>query len=128
MRYAPWSRVSASIRRTCGRRATAIGPGGRANPDSMLWRLGRMTWIKIIPPQQAEGKLREAYERALAVCPPEYREPVASLERPDGRSDSIVASHSLLPDALLHSFSAFGAIMGPDLPLTRRQQELIAAL
>lgn len=38
---------------------------------------------------------------------------------------NIVSSHSLIPDALFHAFSTFGALMSPDLPLTRRQQEMI---
>jgi alkylhydroperoxidase family enzyme len=39
-----------------------------------------------------------------------------------------VASHSLIPEALKHAFSTFGALMLPDLPLGRRQHEMIATL
>jgi hypothetical protein len=37
-----------------------------------------------------------------------------------------VLSHSLIPEALRHAFSTFGALMNPDLPLERRQHEMIA--
>jgi hypothetical protein len=39
-----------------------------------------------------------------------------------------VASHSLIPDALFHAFSTFGALMSPDLPLQRQQHEMIATM
>ena len=41
---------------------------------------------------------------------------------------SIVASHSLIPDALYHAFATFGVLMSPDLPLTRRQHEMITTV
>ena len=40
---------------------------------------------------------------------------------------SIVASHSLIPKALYHAFATYGELLSPDLPLTRKQHELIAA-
>lgn len=57
--------------------------------------------------------------------PPEYGVQVPGLPRSD--ADGIVAAHSLIPDALEHAFSTFGSLMAPELPLTRRQQELVAA-
>jgi hypothetical protein len=39
-----------------------------------------------------------------------------------------VASHSLIPSALYHAFATFGTLMSPELPLTRAQHEMIAAL
>ena len=45
-----------------------------------------------------------------------------------GRAGSIVASHSLIPDASFHAFATFGALMSPDLPLTRRQHEMITTV
>ena len=51
-----------------------------------------------------------------------------AIRRPDGTSDSIVAAHSLIPQALRHSMSAFGAMLSPDLPLTRSQHEMIATV
>jgi hypothetical protein len=73
--------------------------------------------------------LRRVYEAIRALYPREYGgEPVASLVRPDGTSDSITAAHSLIPEAMRHMMSGLGALLQPDLPLTRRQHEMIAAL
>jgi hypothetical protein len=87
-----------------------------------------MTWIPIIPPQQAQGELLQAYEDVYALYPSEYRDDVDAIKKADGSPDSIVAAHSLIPQALLHSMSAFGAMMAPALPLTRRQHEMIATV
>ena len=86
-----------------------------------------MTWIKTIPPEQADGKLLDALERQRLrlLYPPEYGEPGHSA---DTGAESIVLSHSLIPDALDHAFSTFAALMSPDLPLTRRQHELITTV
>jgi alkylhydroperoxidase family enzyme len=35
-------------------------------------------------------------------------------------------SHSLIPQAMYHAFAAFGSLMDPRLPLSRRQHEMIA--
>ena len=43
-------------------------------------------------------------------------------------SSGIVASHSLIPAALEHAFATFGSLISPELPLTRRQHEMIATL
>jgi hypothetical protein len=40
----------------------------------------------------------------------------------------IVESHSLIPEALYHAFATFGALMSPELPLSRRQHEMITTL
>ena len=45
-----------------------------------------------------------------------------------GVTSQIVASHSLIPQALHHAFSTFGALMSPDLPLQRRHHEMIATM
>ena len=87
-----------------------------------------MTWIKTAPYEQAGPDLRRVYEAIRALYPPEYGgEPVPSLVRPDGTSDSITAAHSLIPEAMRHMMSGLGALLQPDLPLTRRQHEMIAA-
>ena len=88
-----------------------------------------MTWIKTVPPEQAGPDLRRVYEAVRALYPREYGgEPVPSLVRPDGASDSITAAHSLIPEAMRHMMSGLGALLQPDLPLTRRQHEMIAAV
>jgi AhpD family alkylhydroperoxidase len=40
----------------------------------------------------------------------------------------IVGSHSLIPDALYHAFATFGSLMSPELPLGRRQHEIITTM
>jgi hypothetical protein len=86
-----------------------------------------MTWIRTISPQEADPELRAAYEESHQGYPPEYAIPVTSLAQVEhkGGAAGIVASHSLIPQALYHAFSTFAALMAPDLPLTRRQQEMI---
>ncbi len=87
-----------------------------------------MTWIPVIGPQQAQGDLHQAYHDVYALYPPEYRGEVDAVRRADGASDRIVAAHSLIPQVLRHSMSAFAAMMSPELPLTRRQHEMIATV
>ncbi len=87
-----------------------------------------MTWIRIIPPAEADDALRRCYEEVRALYPPEYHTEVDALRRPDGTTDSITASHSLIPEALRHAMSTFAVLQAPDLPLTRRQQEMIATV
>jgi hypothetical protein len=87
-----------------------------------------MTWIRTVPLSQADGRLQEIYRKVSALCPPEYLDPVPALTRPDGTADSIVAAHSLLPEVMEPMFTAFGRLVGSDLPLSRRQQEMITTL
>ena len=84
-----------------------------------------MTRIKTVPWSQADVRLRQARQAQHALYPPEYAEPVLPI---DDDIAGIVASHSLIPDALHHAFATFGALMSPDLPLTRRQHEMIATV
>jgi len=87
-----------------------------------------MTWIRIVPPDRADDEIRRIYETVRALYPIEYRDAVPALLRPDGGSDSIVAAHSLIPEAMRHMMSGLAVLLRPDLPLTRRQQEMIAAV
>jgi alkylhydroperoxidase family enzyme len=84
-----------------------------------------MAWIRTVPMEEADEKLRRAMEAQRELYPIEYATPVQSL---DGGAPGIVASHSLIPDALFHAFSTFGALMSPELPLERRQHEMIATM
>src|SRR4030095_8711244 len=84
-----------------------------------------MTWIRTIPLSEADEKLRRAMEAQRALYPIEYASPVQPTA--DGTS-GIVAAHTLLPDALYHAFSTFGVLMSPELPLTRRQHEMITTM
>jgi alkylhydroperoxidase family enzyme len=84
-----------------------------------------MTWIKTIPESEADEKLRRALEQERALYPREYATPTQVVA---DQADGIVASHSLIPQALHHAFATFGALMSPELPLQRRQHEMIATV
>ena len=87
-----------------------------------------MTWIRTVPYDRAGDDLKRVYDQVRALYPPEYGVRVPSLVRPDGTADSIVAAHSLIPEALRHLMGGLAVLLRPDLPLTRRQQEMIAAV
>ena len=84
-----------------------------------------MTWIRTIPFDSADERLRRAVDEQKHLYPIEYSSPVHAAE---GGGSQIVASHSLIPDALYHAFATFGALLAPDLPLSRRQHEMIATV
>ena len=84
-----------------------------------------MTWIRTIPLTEADEKLRQAIEGEKGFYPKEYAVPV---HPDDSGASSIVGSHTLIPQALYHAFSTFGALMSSDLPLERRQHEMIATV
>ena len=84
-----------------------------------------MTWIKTVTVDESE-EVRKAVESQRDLYPIEYATPVHPI--PDGETAGIVASHSLIPTALFHAFSTFGALMSPDLPLNRRQHEMITTV
>jgi len=84
-----------------------------------------MTWIKTVSVED-DKKVRRAVEAQRDLYPIEYAIPIHPTA--DGQPSQIVASHSLIPDALYHAFATFGALMSPDLPLTRRQHEMITTV
>lgn len=84
-----------------------------------------MAWIKTIPLSEADGELLELLMKQREIYPAEYEESTAGVT---GTDESIVESHTLIPPALYHAFSTFGALMSPDLPLDRRQHEMIATM
>ncbi len=86
-----------------------------------------MAWIKTIKFDEADEKLRETLIRTRTSYPPEYASPVSD-DPSSPINESVIDSHTLIPDALYHSFSAFSAMMSPDLPLDRRQHEMIATM
>ncbi len=79
-----------------------------------------MAWIKTIPFTQAGEALLAALHEQHKLYPKEY-----AREPGDDGTSSIVATHTLIPDALHHAFATFGVLMSPVLPLTRRQHEMI---
>ena len=84
-----------------------------------------MTWIKTVAVDESE-EVRKAVESQRNLYPIEYATPVHPTL--DGETAGIVASHSLIPDALFHAFATFGSLMSPDLPLDRRQHEMITTV
>lgn len=84
-----------------------------------------MTWIKTVSVNESE-EVREAVESQRDLYPIEYATPVHPTA--DQQTAGIVASHSLIPKALFHAFSTFGSLMSPDLPLSRRQHEMITTV
>jgi hypothetical protein len=84
-----------------------------------------MTWIKTIDVNESE-EVRKAVESQRELYPIEYATPVHPT--PDGETAGIVASHSLIPNALYHAFATFGSLLSPDLPLNRRQHEMITTV
>jgi hypothetical protein len=84
-----------------------------------------MTWIKTVSMHEDE-RVKNAMEAQRKLYPIEYAAPVHPVN--NGETSGIVASHSLLPDVLFHAFSTFGALLSPDLPLTRAQQEMITTV
>ena len=84
-----------------------------------------MTWVKTLSLAEGGELLQRAIAGQRALYPAEYAVP--THDTGEGISE-IVASHSLVPDALFHAFATFGALMSPALPLTRRQHELITTM
>ena len=85
-----------------------------------------MTWIKTVPFAEADEKLRRAIETQRELYPVEYAEPIHPTT--DQQTSGIVESHSLIPDALHHAFATFGVLMSPELPLSRKQHEMITTV
>lgn len=83
-----------------------------------------MAWIKTIPFEEADEKLRNAIQGQRHLYPQEYGNKQPAILG----DETIIASHTLIPDALFHAFSTFGVLMSPDLPLSRREQEMIATM
>ena len=88
-----------------------------------------MTWIKTVPGQKADAKLAGCMQDAMSLYPKEYAVPVAHLNngRQEGDAAAIIMSHTLIPEALKHAFSTYGVLLQENLPLSRRDHELIAA-
>ena len=79
-----------------------------------------MAWIKTIPFTAADAALRRALDEQQRIYPKEY-----TRDPGDDGSRSIVATHTLIPEALHHAFATFGVLMSPELPLSRAQHEMI---
>ena len=87
-----------------------------------------MTWIRTVPLSEASERLLQALAAQQVLYPKEYAEPVPKAEYSERSGEQvagIIASHSLIPEALHHAFATFGSLMSPELPLSRRQHEII---
>jgi hypothetical protein len=111
------------------RSGVRISPGALDGIRSVIMvpNLGdsNMTWIKTLAPD--DERVKNVMAQMMPLYPPEYALPVESLKDHNQGAASIVMSHSLIPAAMLHSFSAYGALLSDELPLSRRDHELIAA-
>jgi hypothetical protein len=87
-----------------------------------------MAWIKTVKPEEADEKLINALQQQRHLYPQEYAVRVdAATSQSSEQDESIVSSHSLLPDTLYHAFATYGTLLSPDLALSRAQHEMIAA-
>jgi hypothetical protein len=84
-----------------------------------------MTWIKTVR-MEDDDRVKKAMEDQRALYPIEYATPVHAVN--DGEAAGIVASHTLIPEALFHAFSTYGSLLSPELPLKREQHEMIATM
>jgi hypothetical protein len=82
-----------------------------------------MAWIKTVKPED-DPALGALMKSTRALYPPEYGTPVATIPG----SESIVSSHTLIPDAMHHAFALLAVLMRPGLPLERRHHEMIATV
>jgi hypothetical protein len=84
-----------------------------------------MAWIKTVSMDDDEN-VKKAIMEQRKLYPQEYATPVPSVD--SGNEAGIVASHTLIPDALFHAFSTYGVLLSPELPLRRDQHEMIATM
>ena len=72
-----------------------------------------MAWIKVIDEKEAEGKLKELYEKMV---------------EPSGGVDNILKIHSLNPESLLAHFDLYKTLMRGSRDLSRIRREMIAVV
>jgi hypothetical protein len=84
-----------------------------------------MAWIRTTPLEGEDELVQKAMTDQRVLYPVEYAQPVQEL---DQGVPGIVASHTLIPQAMYHAFATFGSLMSPDLPLSRREHEMIATM
>jgi len=87
-----------------------------------------MTWIKTVAFEEADERLKKLMMDVRSLYPIEYEGGVESAGDGEDEREGVVASHTLIPDAMYHMFAGFGVLMSTDLPLQRRQHEMIATV
>jgi hypothetical protein len=86
-----------------------------------------MAWIKTVSPAASE-EVRAAVMAIRPLLPDAYTQAPEPGRLPEPvLRESIVLSHSLLPQVMEPIFLAQVRLMQPELPLSRREHELIAA-
>ena len=85
-----------------------------------------MTWVKTRLEGEAQAAAQAAVREAMTGYPPGYGGRKSDRVPELVKNDSIINAHLLIPDALKHFFSGLKALFSPNLPLSRRQQEMIA--
>ena len=83
-----------------------------------------MAWIKTVRPDE-DPTLAALMAKTRALYPPEYGAGRVAAIPGD---ESIVSSHTLIPDAMHHAFALLATLMRPELPLKRRHHEMIATV
>lgn len=87
-----------------------------------------MTWIETLRPDDEHPELRDVFERLAALVPAEYLKAPSNRLPVAVRRDSITRAHSLMPTVMFHVFAAHAALMDDELPLSRRDHELISTV
>lgn len=72
-----------------------------------------MAWIRMIPEEEAEGRLREMYAR---------------LTEPWGGVDNILKIHSLNPPSLEAHFQLYKTLLRGRSGLSRAEREMVAVV
>jgi alkylhydroperoxidase family enzyme len=72
-----------------------------------------MAWIHMIPEDEAEGDLKELYDKFTS---------------PEGQVDHILKIHGLNPPSLLGHYDFYKTVMRGRSPLSRIQREMIAVV
>lgn len=72
-----------------------------------------MAWIRTIDEDEAQGRLKEMYER---------------MTEPSGGVDNILKVHSLNPPSLEGHVALYKSVMYGRSPLSRAQREMIAVV
>jgi hypothetical protein len=81
-----------------------------------------MAWIRLPKPKLEDILPIRQGLPAVYGAPPSARLPEAV------RRESIVATHAMAPAAMVGIFGGFNALLSPSLPLSRREQEMIAVV
>ncbi len=84
--------------------------------------INKMTWINTEPPANAVDDLQNAFQALKAMYPDCY----VSGDTLQRDADKVMDSHALIPPALYHAFATYPVLLSEDLPVSRREHELIA--